>query len=113
MEDQTTLIEVLFEKTSQYTKNSVELYKLKAIGKSADIISGLATRFVLVTFITIFFVIANIGLALWIGEVLGKNYYGFFSVAGFYALLGLIFYVFRNTWIKEPVRNTIIYEALN
>ena len=28
--------------------------------------------------------LVNVGLSLWIGELLGKAYYGFFAVAGFY-----------------------------
>ncbi len=113
MENQASLVEVLFERTSQYTKKSIELYKLKTISKSADVISSLAVRFALTAIAVIFFLITNIGIALWVGEQLGRGYYGFFCVAGFYAFIGLIIYVFRNKWIKEPLRDTIVFQALN
>ncbi len=113
MENKVTLIETLFEKTVSYTKNGAELYKLKAIDKSADVISTLISRLAVMILIMLFFLILNIGVALWISEILGKIYYGFFSVAGFYALAGIVLYAFRNKWIKTPLRNSIITQALN
>ena len=113
MENHAILIGKLFEKAERYTMSSVELYKLKVIDKSADVISSLTARLAVILFITLFFLILNIGIALWIGETLGKSYYGFFIVAGFYALVGIVLYLFRNRWIKEPLRNSIITQALN
>ncbi len=113
MEQQTTLIGVLFEKSEQYLKTSAELYKLKAIDKSADVISTFTARVSIVLFITLFFLILNIGVSLWIGEALGKSYYGFFIVSGFYALGAGVLYLFRDRWIKTPVKNSIITQALN
>jgi hypothetical protein len=112
MEDQGSLIGTLFEKTEHFTKTSAELYKLKIIDKSADIISTLTERLVIILFVTLFFLILNIGIALWIGQKLGDAYFGFFIVAGFYALLGGAFFAFGNKWIKEPLRNAIITQAL-
>lgn len=113
MENHATLIGKLFEKAERYTMSSVELYKLKVIDKSADVISSLTARLAIILFITLFFLILNIGIALWIGELLGRTYYGFFIVAGFYALAGIVLYFFRNRWIKTPLRNSIITQALN
>ena len=113
MENQKSLIITLFEKTEHYARSSAELYRLKAINKSADVISTLTARLAVAVFITLFFLILNVGVALWLGEILGKSYFGFFSIAGFYALVGIILYLFRNKWIKEPLRNSIIAHALN
>src|ERR1035437_2223370 len=105
MENQTSLIGILFEKVGHYAQTTAELYKLKAVDKSADVLSTLTARLTIVVFIAMFFLMLSIGMALWIGEILWKSYYGFFVVAGFYALAGILFYAFRNTWIKEPIRN--------
>jgi hypothetical protein len=113
MEEPSSLFSSLFEKTEQYTRSSIELLKLKALDKSAEVISTLTARLVVIAFFTLFFLILNIGVALWIGEVLGKIYFGFFIVAGFYALSGILFYIFRSTWIKKPVKNSIITQVLN
>jgi hypothetical protein len=112
MENQLTVMETLFEKTENYAKKSVELYKLKAVDKSADVISTIISRLVVALFITLFFLVFNVGVALWISVSLGKLYYGFFIVAGFYACVALLLYIFRYKWIKEPIRNSIILQAL-
>jgi len=112
METQASLIETLFEKSDRYTRTSAELYKLKAIGKSAELISVMTARLAVIVFMILFFLILNIGIALWIGEGLGKTYFGFFAVAGFYALGGALLYFFSNRWITAPLRNSIILQAL-
>jgi hypothetical protein len=43
-----------------------------------------------------------------LGEALGKSYYGFFVLGGFYILVGVIFQAFKNKWVEEPVSNAII-----
>jgi prolipoprotein diacylglyceryltransferase len=53
-----------------------------------------------------------LGIALWLGEILGKLWYGFFIVAGFYAATGLVVYFFMREWIKNMVSNFIIKHVL-
>lgn len=112
MDEQSGLIESLIEKGEQYGKTTLELLKLKTIDKSADVTSNLVSWLIVIIFAVLFFLILNIGLALWLGEVLGKSYYGFFVVSGFYALLALIFGIFRKQLIKEPLNNSIIEQVL-
>lgn len=113
METPTRSLESLVERVEQYGKSSIELYRLKAIHTSAEVVSTLAAKLAIITFFTLFFLILNIGVALWIGDLLGKSYYGFFIIAGFYAIVGSVFYAFRNRWVKVPVKNSIIIQALN
>ena len=112
MENEISLVETLFEKTEGYVKSSSELFKLKIIHKSADVVSTFAAGFAIIVFITLFFLILNIGVALWVGEMMGNSYKGFFIVSGFYALGGIILYLFRNVWIKEPLKDAIIIQGL-
>jgi len=112
MEANHSPIESLFEKTENYAKAGIELIKLKAIDKFADILSSLLSNIVVISFITIFFFIFNVGLSLWIGEMLGKSYFGFFIVSGFYCFVGILLYIFRNKWLKTPINNSIINQAL-
>jgi len=113
MESHTDQIELLFEKTKHYTQTSVDLYKLKVIDKSADIISTLIARVAIGLFVVLFILTVNIGISLWIGDALGKNYLGFLIVSGFYGVVSVLLYVMRNRWIKSPVRNSIIVQALS
>lgn len=112
MNDNPTPIEALFEKAEEYSKTSLELLKLSAIDKTAEIVSSLAVRLVLLLAVVLFMLILNIGIALWIGDSLGKSYYGFFIVSGFYGFIALLIYVFRNLWIRYPVSNAIITQML-
>jgi len=86
--------------------------KHQTVYKSADIFSTLAVRLSITTVIVMFSLLINIGLALWIGEALGKSYYGFFVIALFYLFVAMLFYVFRKQWIKKPVSNFIIDRTL-
>ena len=112
MEIQSDLIESLIEKGEEYGKTTIELLKLKTLDKSADVASNLVSWLIVLVFAILFFLILNIGVALWLGEILGKAYYGFFIVSGFYGLLALIFGIFRKQLIKTPVNESIINQVL-
>lgn len=113
MDEPKEMIESLIEKGEEYGKTTLELLKLKTIDKSSDIASNLVSWIVVIVFAILFFTIANIGVALWLGEILGSSYLGFFTVAGFYGLLTLIFLVFRKQLIKNPVNNSIVKQILD
>ena len=110
MNNTPTPMELLFEKAEDFSKTTIKLFKLNAIDKSADVASSLLSRLMVFMVVTLFIFIVNIGIALCVGELLGKSYYGFFIVGGFYALIALLFHVFRNQWIKYPISNSIIYQ---
>ena len=112
MEDNTVLIESLYEKTKEYANTTIELTKLKALDKTADVVSSLVPRLVLIIFILIFVFILNIAISFWLGELTGKIHYGFFIVAGFYMLIALIVY-FMHPGIKKRISNAIITRLLN
>jgi len=105
-------IESLFEKAEDCTKTAIELLKLKAIDSSADFVSFLVVKFVLFSFICLFIIIANIGVALWIGDLLGKSYYGFFLLAACYALILSLLPSYLYQWVKVPISNFIIAQLL-
>jgi hypothetical protein len=54
----------------------------------------------------------NLGLAWYVGELLGKIYLGFFVVAAFDLIVGIVFYFFLHKWINKPVSDSIISQAL-
>ncbi len=113
MESTTATIEKLIEKAEVYGKTTLELYKCNAIYKAANVSSSLAIRLVLLLVAVFIFLMLNIGLALFVGELVGKTYYGFFLIAGFYVLVGIVLYLFRKQWIKHPVSNFIISQSLS
>lgn len=113
MEKQIKQIDSLVEKAETYAKTSVELIKLKTVDKVADGTSSFVAWGAVIIAAILFFITLNFGIALWLGDLIGKIHYGFFVVAGFYALVGLILYIFRNKWIKKPLNDSMINEMLN
>lgn len=112
MENDTTPIELLFQRAEDYGKTTLTLLKLNAVDKSANVFSYLVIKLILLLVVVLFLFTFTIGLSLWLGELLGKSYYGFFVVTGIYVFLGLLIYTFRSIWISTPVRNAVITELL-
>jgi len=112
MEDNTKLLESLLERATEYGKTSYELVKLKALDKTTDVVSTLIPHSVVVALIALFMLFLNLGLALWLGEVLGKTFYGFFVVAAFYIITGIIVHFFMHKWLKRLVGNYFIRHVL-
>lgn len=108
MENQASQIESLFERINTYLETRLDLFKLKIVSKISDLVSEFVIKLILVFFITLFLLFLNIGIALFLGDLLGKNYYGFFVLAAVYGLAGLIFYYARKKFIKNPLSNAII-----
>jgi len=106
-------VESLFERAGDYLETRLDLWKLKATQKSSDIISSIASGFILILIAATFIMIVNIGIALLLGELMGKSYYGFFVLAAFYLIAGLIFKASKNKWVKDPVTNAIIKKVYN
>ena len=109
----TDSIKNLIDQSKDYLETRVELTKLKAIDKSADVVSGMIVGVSMVVLGFLVLVFLSIAAALLIGEALGEYYYGFFIMGGFYALLLLLIFVQRNRWIKIPVANGIIHKMNN
>jgi hypothetical protein len=112
MEDNAKMIETLFEKATDYGKTSFELAKLKAIDKTSDIVSSVIPHSAVIVLITLFMLFLNLGIAFWLGEIIGQMFFGFFIVAGFYILAGLVLHFFMHDWLKSKIYNYFIKQAL-
>lgn len=113
MENQTSFVKPLFERAEEYGKTSYELFKLKTVDKTAGIVSTFVSLCSAILILSMFIVTASIGVALWLGDLLGKSYYGFFVVAVFYGIIGGVLYFLMYNWIKKRVSNSIISQMLN
>jgi hypothetical protein len=113
MESHTNSVEALFEKTGDYLETRIELLKLQAVNTTSEITSSVVSRLVIILLVGLITIILNAGIAIWLGDLLGKMYYGFFVVGGFYIIVALLLYSFRHTWIKRPVSDMLIKKMLN
>ncbi len=105
-------IEALVEYTERYSETSFKLLKLQLLEQSTFITTLIITRMVVVVMFIFFSVLGSIGIALWAGALLDKLYLGFFIVAVCYLLAGIIFHSYLYRWIKKPVSNVLIRQAL-
>jgi hypothetical protein len=112
MEDNAKMIETLFEKATDFGKTSFELAKLKAIDKTSDIVSSVIPHTAVIVLFTSFMLFLNLGIAFWLGEIIGQIFFGFFIVAGFYILAGIVLHFFMHDWLKNKIYNYFIKQAL-
>ena len=112
-DEKPNMVESLYEKTTEYGKITLELTKLKTLNTIVGVTTILVSRFSVVLILTLFMLVFNIGLALWLGDLLGEVYYGFFIVAAFYLLAGIILYYYGPAWLRKPLGTMIIKEALD
>lgn len=112
MDSFTTNKDKLFERVENYATTSVNLLKLNAVEKSADVISSLSHRIVLLLVVAMFTLFINVGVSMYIGKLLNEYYLGFFIVSTFYLLLAVFIYIFRNKFLKTPISNMVITKLL-
>jgi hypothetical protein len=112
-ENQTGTIGSLFETAGDYVETRIDLFKLKIADKSTEIIASLTGVIIIALITMVGFVILNIGLCLWLGDLTGKVYYGFFIVGGFYLLVAVLVFWLKEKWIKEPISDMIIKKLFN
>lgn len=112
METPANSIESLFEKAEAYGKTTYELAKLKLLETTNMVVTSLIARLSVILMISMFLFVLSIGIALLLGDLLGKTYYGFFIVAGFYLVAGIVLHFFLHKWVKKPMSELIIKQAL-
>ena len=112
MEDKAKLLESLLNSATDYGKTTVELLKLKALDKTSDVVSSVVPPYVVLIILSSFILFLNLGIALWLGDQLGKLFYGFLIIAGFYLLLGIMVYFLMYKWLKKLVCNYVIKQML-
>ena len=108
MEDTIKTIETLLERAAEYGITNFELIKLKMLDKISREVSSFLSHTIVFVIIGSFTLFLNLGAALWIGELMGKMYFGFFIVAAFYAVLAMTIHFFMRKWFKRMLNDAII-----
>lgn len=112
MEENASIIESLIERTTEYGKTSFELIKLKTLDKASDVVSSFVPNSIVAVFYISLLLFCSLGLAFWLGEIFGAIYYGFFIVAVFYGITGIVIHLFMHKWIKRIVGDNFIKQVL-
>jgi len=112
MEDQRHDIDALLSDAGDYLETRTNLFKLKAIESLADVSGELVSGLGMIGLVAFVVMLFSVGFALLIGDLLGKSFYGFFIIGGAYFIFGLICYICRDRWLKEPFSNLLIRKIL-
>ncbi len=102
------VIDTLFEKTKDYVETRADLFRLKAIMKTAEVGSSIVAKVVAAIVFLCFFIFLNIAIGLLLGDLIGKLYIGFFIVAAFYFIVGILIYSNRQKIISSPLADSFI-----
>jgi hypothetical protein len=113
MDDNVKSIESLLESTFRYSIAEIKLTKLKTLNKTSDVVSSLLPHAIVFIIIGLFLLFFSLGLAFWLGDILGNNFYGFFVIAAFYAIVGLAMHFFMHKWIKRKIGNYLVKQMFN
>jgi len=113
MEENSTLIESLLERATEYGKTNYELVKLNVIDKSTNGISSFVPNTVVFLVLSTMMLFFNLGMAFWLGKILGEIFYGFLLVSAFYAFVAFVMYFFLRKWVKRVFYDYMIKQLLN
>ncbi len=112
MQEQKNDLDLLFADAGDFLETRASLWKLKTVDTLSDSVSTLVSGLGIISIAAAFVLIVSIGLALLIGDWLGKSFYGFFIIGGIYGIVGLVCYAFRDKWLKDPVGNLLVRKLL-
>jgi hypothetical protein len=112
MEEHTNLIDSLLERATEYSKTSFELVKLNVVDQTSNGLSSLAAHSIVKVIFACFMLFINLGIAFWVGELLGEMYLGFLVVAAFYGLLAFILHFLMYKWMKRVFYDYFVRQML-
>ena len=100
------------DKIGGVSKAYAEYYKAVTYEKLVIILSGLSILLISFIAVNLFFLFLAIGLALYIGSLLGSFALGFVILGVVYLLAGILIFLMRRKWIINPIvkaLQTILY----
>ncbi|MBK9270092.1 MAG: hypothetical protein IPM48_00710 [Saprospiraceae bacterium] len=108
MEPEEKFYEPLVQKAQEYWETSLELYKLKLIDQFTSLFSSFVVHLICLILFTLFMLMMSIGIAVWMGEWMGKLYLGFLALAAVYIILVVLVHFLLRRRIKLKVSNSLI-----
>ena len=104
--------ETILTDAAEYVETKTKLWKLKMVEKIAETYGVIVSKLIFFYVMAVFVLLLSVGLALWLGELLGKNYYGFFIMGGVFLIAGLILSGVSKGAIEIPSSNSLVKHLL-
>ena len=105
-------IETFYAKIENLVTTQQEIIKLKAYSKSADFATFLIMKTIMFVVVGISIIFLSIGISIWLGDILGNTYYGFFTMAGIYGLAAFIIKTILYLNVEFKIKNYFLFKIL-
>lgn len=106
-------IEQLFDKVEAYGETTLELAKLKSLEVATKVVTSLVSKLAVAIMFTMFLIVINIGASLYLGELMGKAYYGYFIVGVINLVFAILLHLFLQPVVNKTLGHMIIRQALD
>ncbi|MFN5295584.1 MAG: hypothetical protein ACK5BL_08650 [Flavobacteriales bacterium] len=113
MENKRASIDDVITHAEDYLKTRQRLTQHVVTEKVIVLSASLITAYVLFSFFMMSAFFASWALAGWISQRMNDAFAGYWIVAGGYACVALLFLLMRNTWLKNPLMNTMVNNIYN
>ncbi len=101
-------IENLKSHVKDYIGLRIEEAKLNVADRSSEVLANIIATVVIFLFLSLCTLFISIGVARIISDSLHSNYAGYFIVAGFYLVVGIVIYRFREPLLRTPIMNKML-----
>ena len=92
----------------EYIKLQLEYFKLDAAEKTGKVISSLIVIGIFMLIGGFILMMLSLAAGMYMGKLFGSYPLAFLVLMGFYLLLGIVLFLFRDKWITTPVIRSII-----
>ena len=101
-------VDGLVDEAVSYTKKQVNDLSVLIAEKTSVILASLVYVLILVGMIFLTFIFLTVAFSLYLGDVLGNNYYGFLITAGITSLITLLIYLKGHGSISRSIKNHLL-----
>jgi hypothetical protein len=108
-----TLLERILDKVVHLLLHTVEVYKLKGYRKISEAFALVFTGLFVAAIFGGLLLFVSIGLALYLGKILGHWHYGFFIIGGIYGIMGIFLNLIGRRFIKNALHNYFLSAFFN
>ncbi len=106
--EEKSFVNRIYDQIETYARSTIELYRLRAIKSFAETFATVSMGVILGLIFSMILLFASIGLGFYLGAVFGGWHYGFFAVAGVYAIFAMIIFIYRVRCLKETITAYIL-----
>jgi hypothetical protein len=110
MTNNTISIEPILKSIECYSTTSLQLFKLYVVDFIGTLFAELYTKLIVLVLLVSCFIFLSIGIALWLGTIIGAAYLGFLALAAIFLILTILIITFKKYLISNPSYNHIVKE---